>query len=127
MRITVIDCEERDNTYFVEFTCEYGNGVARWIGGRPKRGEAYCVELGFEETLKIGVNVEARPFAVPSITCGKGGVSMMVKVEDVINDQSAVCRFGDDLIFVEYEGDFFAAGTTLRVLLADLLINDKDL
>ncbi len=124
MFITILKSNKANDSWIIEFSCSYGNGIGCWIGSPPSCGEGYWVEFDVEERLQLGVNLSCCDTPFPSISSEGAVQTLVATVEQVNENSTAVCRFGNDLLFVEYDGKFPEVGDWLSIRVRHLIVND---
>jgi hypothetical protein len=124
MNITVTSVAIADSRPLTGFICRYGVGRGIWTTGVPRLDQEYDVEFDIDQPIRVGLNTKVTKDEVTRIYNSEHQITLVAKVEDVFENETASLRFGDSLILVEYGGDFPTTGTWVEVTLPQIEISD---
>ena len=124
MHITVTSVANTDSSPVTGFICRYGVGRGIWTVGVPRPDQEYDVEFDLDQPIRFGLNTKVTKNEVPRIYNSEHQITLIAKIEDVFENNTASLRFGDSLILVDYEGVFSTIGTWVEVTLPQIKISD---
>jgi len=96
------------------------------MAGVPRVGQEYLVEFDFNQPLRVGVNTKVTHVEASRIHNSEHQITLVARVEDVFNDNTASLRLGDSLILAEYEGAFPIVGTYVEVSVPQIDLFDTN-
>lgn len=128
MNVVIISYEESNSEIKVEFSTEYGEGIAFWQGAQPKKGFAYDVELEIPDVLKWGKDINRTNSKFYSIEILNNRVCFEGKLESYSgNDGCCIIRFGDSIILLETEGNPSEVQSFLRFETENVIIYENNI
>ncbi len=115
MHITISSLHDFTDGPFVEFVSKYGTGRGHWKEGVPHTGQEYDIELGLDDALRVGVNIQLTNDESPRIHSSDEQTVFTARIAEVFDNDTANLQLGESLILVEFEGDFPNPGTWLEI------------
>lgn len=122
MQIRVLSVYEQRKELRVRFTCDLGQGDARWTGRIPATGTTYNVDIDIPAPLRWGASIRPTLETEPVIATTIDGNRLVAQLQQADPDGNAVLRFGPATILTEASGEPVQAGSWVQVRTANLVL-----
>lgn len=122
MQIQVRSVYEVRKELLVRFTCELGQGDARWTGRIPTPDTTYNVEIDIPAPLRWGASIREALETEPIIATTIDGNRLVARLQSADPGGDAVLRFGPATILTEAGGEPVQPGSWVQVRTANLVL-----
>lgn len=122
MQIRVLSVYELRKELRVHFTCDLGQGDARWTGRVPTPDAAYNVDIDIPAPLRWGVSIRPTLETEPVIATTIDGNRLVAQLQQADPNGDAVLRFGPATILTEASGEPVQPGSWVQVRTTSLVL-----
>lgn len=124
MKVIIKEVTEEGQKYHVNFSTEYGNACALWIGEKPQINKEYFVEFEIPDVLCWQKDIIFSDKEECTIGMQNNKFCFIGVFESIEDDGYTVIRLGDNIISIETQGEPPDLGSNVKITANNLLLYD---
>ncbi len=122
MKIIVKEVYKEENSFYVNFSTDFGTAIGKWRGDIPVINNEYFVEIEIPHVLTWGEDITLAKSSGYKLLTSEGIVQLIGKFESIEEDGCTFVRFDDILIAFATDGNPFSIDSYIKFLVKELIL-----